>query len=238
MILLIKYPTRSRPQKFLEVLNKMVQFSSHRDKIHYLISYDLDDHTMTQEIFNQAQAITPNILFVGGTSKSKVEAINRDMAEASKLIEWDIVMVASDDMDCQVNGWDEIIRQEFKDVLKEWMGEATPPIMYNLDKALWFFDGHQHRICTLTIMGRARYERFGYLYHPSYISLWCDNEWTDVNMKLGMKHFPDIILFKHEHPAWGGGVPTDELYRRNEAYFKTDQDNYERRKAINFELCF
>lgn len=239
MKLLVKFPTRSRPAKFLDVLSKMILSAQDPSNIDVLVSYDLDDPTMTDRIFKEAEQITSNIMFVGGYSKTKIEAINRDMEEYSKLKNWDIVLLASDDMMPQVQYWDAIVREKFyaetsiSDIIT---GEATPVKYIDLDKALWFFDGHQHRICTLTIMGRQRYERFGYLYHPSYISLWCDNEWTEVNQIEGKLEKFDQVLFFHEHPAWDRTKQMDQLYERNEAFFKRDELNYLQRKQRNFDL--
>lgn len=218
MKILIKYPTRSRPEQFLTVLTKMVTMAKEPYNIKFLVSFDVDDETMNWSIIQRASKIHNDITFVAGTSRNKVHAINRDMEIAG---EWDIVMIASDDMIPCIEHWDDVIRSNFD----------------SSDQALWFFDGHQHRICTLSIMGKDYYNRFNYLYHPEYTSLWCDNEYTDVALQLGkMKHFPDTILFKHEHPAWGGGLQMDELYRRNEGYFKKDEAVYMKRKSINFGL--
>lgn len=219
------------------------------DNIKFLVSFDTDDETMNGAIIQRASKIHDDITFVAGTSKNKVHAINRDMDIAG---EWDIVMIASDDMLPCIEHWDDVIRSNFVGI--EYTISTSPfekegfrkegntfikenGIGINLDQALWFFDGHQHRICTLSIMGRDYYNRFKYLYYPEYTSLWCDNEYTDVALQLGkMKHFPDTILFKHEHPAWGGGLQMDELYRRNEGYFKKDEAVYMKRKSINFGL--
>lgn len=220
--LLVKFPTRSRPEKFLSVLSEMFSLCKNHDNIEVLVSIDRDDETMTTEVIDKAIAITRNISFQIGTSKSKVEAINRDMNLAG---DWDVVLLASDDMVPRFQGWDEIITSN--------MNMYFP----DTDGFLWFHDGHQHRICTLTIMGRKYYERFNYLYHPSYVSLWCDNEQTDVAIQLNKcKHFPDTILFRHEHPAWDRTKGMDALYERNEAFFKRDELNYYKRKEINFDL--
>lgn len=224
--ILVKFSTRGRPDQFIKVLRSMVEMSDKPKDIFYLVSLDIDDDlTSNNEIYFKAHDITRNIEWCVNDSKTKIDAINRDMQRAP---DWDIVLLASDDMVPQVQGWDEVIRKEF--LMPLVMRDDSP--IYNLDQALWFFDGHQHRICTLVIMGRERYEKFGYLYHPSYISLWCDNEWTEVNQPKKI----DTILFKHEHPAWGGQVPMDALYQRNEAYFERDRMNYERRKQLNFPI--
>ena len=250
--ILVKFPTRNRPAQFLKVLRMMVEMSAKPEDIAYLVSTDSDDTSMNKDVELQAVQVTKNIVFKqfeitddNRKSRTKVNAINLDM----ELVEgWDIVLLASDDMVPQVQGWDEAIRKAFGEESvntvstdKVWeseepgfsaTGKTTVTTEHNLDQALWFFDGHQHRICTLIVMGRKRYEYYNYLYHPSYISLWCDNEWTEVNQP---KKF-DTILFKHEHPAWGGAVPNDALYQRNEAYFERDRMNYEKRKQLNFPI--
>lgn len=207
----------------------MVELSEKLEDIQYLITNDEDDLHITQYQKSLAKSITSNISFTDGKSENKIDAINRGMMFAPQ---WDIVLLASDDMIPQVKGWDEVIRKEFVNHAVTNLKIPIEMAQPYLDQALWFFDGHQHRICTLVIMGRTRYERFGYLYHPSYISLWCDNEWTEVNQPKKI----DTILFKHEHPAWGGAVPMDALYHRNESYFERDRMNYERRKQLNFPI--
>lgn len=212
--ILVKFPSRNRPGQFLKVLRSMVEMSSDPKNIHYLISADYDDSSMPKEMINEVADLSSYVKIIWGVSNTKIQAINADMQHAGN---WDIVLLASDDMIPQVQGWDNIIREGFNN---------------DLDKALWFFDGSQHRICTLVCMGRKRYEKFGYLYHPSYISLWCDNEWTEVNNPIKF----DTILFRHEHPAHCGGVQMDALYQRNESFFERDRLNYEKRKQQNFPL--
>ena len=123
----------------------------------------------------------------------------------------------------QVEGWDDIIRQD--------MEEGFP----DLDGALWYQDGYQDRICTLNIMGKKYYDRFGYIYHPDYHSLFCDNEFTEVAQGFGkMGHYVEV-LFRHEHFANNSKVKRDALYDRNEALFNLDKQTYERRKSEGFK---
>lgn len=73
-----------------------------------------------------------------------------------------------------------------------------------------------------------------YLYHPSYASFFCDNEQTSVGMALGKLVFIKDQIASHQHPCWGGGMKPDDLYRRNNKYWASDQANYNRRKAAGF----
>ena len=206
--ILYKFPTRSRPHKARQRIEE-IRANSVSPNYTIMMSIDNDDATTLEyvDFFNGC--------FIDlDSSPNKIHAINRNMDKAPH---WDIVVVMSDDMQCQIKGFDNIIREGFKE---------------GLDNALWFFDGWQHNICTLVVMGRTRYEKFNYLYHPDYVSLWCDNEWTDVNKPTRI----DTILFLHLHPAWKRGEPMDALYQRNEAYFGHDQQTYNRRKQLGFPI--
>ena len=219
--ILYKFPTRSRPHKAKQRIEE-IRANSISPNYTIMMSIDNDDEVTLSniELFN-------GCFLDIDSSPNKIHAINRNMDKAPY---WDIVVVMSDDMACQVKGFDTIIREGFE--TNTMCFDVPQTHTYNLDQALWFFDGWQHSICTLVVMGRKRYERFGYLYHPSYVSLWCDNEWTDVNEP---KKF-EQVLFKHEHPAWDRTKPMDELYARNEAYFNHDQKTYEKRKAEGFKI--
>lgn len=222
MNILVKFPTRSRGEKFLNVLQQYVETIKDPAYVKFLITYDLDDDTMNESVIERAKEIAgaDNITLVGGYSKNKIDACNRDMKEYTE--HWDIVMLASDDMIPVVKGWDVAIRLQ--------MQQQFP----DTDGLLWFNDGRQARICTMTIMGRVYYERFNYLYHPAYISLWCDNELTDVAKKHNRLKYYGNVLFRHDHPMHGGRVGMDELYHKNEKFFRTDQATYQKRKTQGF----
>lgn len=222
MNILVKFPSRSRGPRFLEVLARYVETIEEPARVHFLISYDHDDETMTPWVIERAREITGdgNITLIQGVSYDKIHACNRDLGEYKG--DWDIVILASDDMIPQVNGWDVFIRQK--------MAQHFP----DTDGCLWFYDGKQNRICTFTMMGRAYYGRFGYLYHPSYKSLFCDNEFTDVARGTGRIIYNATVLFRNESPDWGGSIPRDALYERNNKYWALDERNYKDRQRKRF----
>lgn len=217
--ILVKFPTRERPQQFLKVLNLLNEKATDRNNINYLITLDGDDHSMTQLVKDAALNVN-NVTIVIGKSDSKIHACNRDMEVNTG---WDIVILVSDDMVPQVDGWDEVLRQS---MLKYYP---------DTDGALWFNDGYQPRTCTLTVFGKKYYDRFGWLYHPDYHSLFCDNEQTEVGLASGKLKYLELVLFKHEHFANNPQVKRDALYDRNEALFNLDKVTYERRKAKGFK---
>lgn len=146
MIILLKYPSRGRPQQFLTTLRGWLQQADDLSRIAVLVSYDADDATMTDAVIAEAEGLHPALLAVRGNSKTKIEACNADLPEYGGA--WDVVLLISDDMWCVRQGWDTLIRAN--------MMRYFP----DTDGSLWFYDGAQNKINTLTCYGRKYYERF------------------------------------------------------------------------------
>lgn len=220
MKILCKFPTRSRPHRFLQTLNGWIENATNPKEITFIVSYDHDDESMTSPILAATQGLACEVRLYRGNSKTKIEAVNANIGEMSG---WDVLLVVSDDMFCRRKGWDDIIRQK--------MNEYFP----DTDGALWFHDATKQKdICTLSCLGNKFYDRFGYVYHHSYASFFPDNEFTDVARGMEKLPFIDYVLASHEHPAWQGGMKMDELYQRNNKYWAQDQATYNRRKAAGF----
>jgi hypothetical protein len=176
---------------------------------------DSDDPTVTPELMEKLQPA--NVIV--GVSGSKIKAVNRDMDKAG---EFDILLLASDDMIPQVYNYDLLIRCKMRELYPD------------MDGVLWFNDGFQkNKLNTLSIIGRKYYERFGYIYHPAYTSLFCDNEFTIVANRLGKQTYIDMVIIKHEHPLFTG-VGNDSLYVENDKYFARDRDVFKSRLLNNF----
>ena len=218
MKILFKYTTRSRRSNFLRGYDSILNKIANREDYHVLISVDKDDQSMYP-----LPVLDGNHTFVVGNSKNKIDAINRDLNEFD--YDWDILINMSDDMIFTNKGFDDVIRAEF----------------YNdFNQYLHFNDGNQKsNVCTMHIVGRNYYDRFKYIYHPDYISLWCDVENDIVAKQLGCYKYmgDDIKLFKHLHPAWGL-APQDALSIKTEdrALWVADEITFNKRKKINFGL--
>jgi hypothetical protein len=219
--ILIKFPSRSRPDKLISVYKKYIEFADDPDSIKGLITLDNDDLTVTDELQHSLKAIHANTIIKVGYSGSKIAAVNRDMEHAGQF---DIVLLASDDMIPIVKGYDTIIRDNMTSLYPD------------TDGVLWFNDGYQgQRLNTLCILGKAYYDRFNYIYHPSYKSEWCDNEFTEVANQLGKQTYFERIIIRHEHPTTMPHLTeNDELYIKNMQMANGDYDNYHQRKLKNF----
>jgi hypothetical protein len=219
MKLLIKFPTRNRPEKFLKALDKYCRFLSDKStKI--IVTCDNDDESMKQEYVLAAIKQYENVVLFFGDNKSKIEAVNANLDN----VDFDILLLASDDMLPTVNGYDEVIKNK--------MLEYYP----DTDGVLWFNDGYQgNKLNTLSIMGKKYFDRFGYIYYPEYKSVWCDNEFMDVANILGKQTYFEETIIRHEHPDWGFGN-RDEVHILNNVNGNHDKNLYYQRKNINFDL--
>lgn len=221
MKILIKFPTRNRKTKFFNTLKKYQNLANNIDNIIFLISIDEDDVDMNNSESLEILSSFKNCKVVVGKSSSKIHAVNRDV----NLIEkWDILILASDDMIPQVNGYDEIILNKMKEFYPD------------TDGVLWFNDGFQgNKLNTLCILGKKYYERFNYIYYPEYKSTWCDNEFMSVASILNKQTYFDEVIIKHEHPDWGYGN-RDLIHQKNQIDYSFDMNLYNTRKTINFNL--
>lgn len=211
------HPSRSRPDKSLETINKWTDMAYDRNQVDVHLSFDTDDQKFYEynKNFKEFNYKHRHTNAVAAENKSAVDAINR-AAERSK---GEILIVVSDDSDCP-EYWDKII---------------LDAISGKQDFLLRVSDGIQKRICTLPIMDRAYYNRFGYIYNPIYTHAWCDTELTEVAYKLGRIIVRNDIEFRHMHPEVTK-EPKDDLYKRNDLTHDRDRHIYENRKRINFGL--
>lgn len=217
---LIKFATRGRGLAFCRAIIN-IDSSTKTDNYLVLVTADQDDRSMNNDDMRAFIAKYENVKVIYGKSESKVHAINRDMEQAG---EWDILINMSDDMRFEKYGFD---IQILTDAVKYWGG--------SLDWFAHYNDGYvQHKLPTMSIMGRAYYDRTGYIYHPGYRSFSCDAEAMYVAMMLGRhRYFPEI-LFTHNHPANTANAKNDETYRVNSLHTDHDTEFYFSRKRECF----
>lgn len=216
MTIFFKATSRSRPQRLKKTIDSIVNNLSGQVDYFIQISLDEDDSTLA-EYFNLIGAEHEKII---GTSKNKIDAINRDMDLVDQW--WDILVNVSDD---QV-----FIKKDFDlDILEAFE--------QNTDLFVHFPDGNQGDLATMSIIGREYYKRDKYIYNPEYVSVYCDNEAQDVAKLRDCYKLVNKHIFNHEHPAWGKG-PMDLQYQKTEhpVTYQADHNTYIKRAAKNFYL--
>jgi hypothetical protein len=225
--ILFKFATRSRTEKFFEGLENIISMVADKTNFCILVSADSDDISMNnKETIEKLKSYLinypNNIIIKFGKSISKIDAINRDVNEIKNRFDFDILVNFSDDMKFLVHGFDNIIRDKFNQIFPDTNGN------------IYFNDGFvKDAISTMSIIGRKYYDKFNYIYHPSYKSLWCDNEYTEIAKRDGKIQYYNEILYNHFHPSNIGGFIDDQL-RHTESFSDVDFKNYEARKKNNF----
>lgn len=216
MTICYSFASRQRPQRFFDTLDNIISMSA--SKNYYIIAkLDEDDATMNDPLIKEKLLNYPQVIVKWGTSTSKIHAINRDLED---IPDWAILICASDDMRFRTYGFDDIIRK------------AMPE---NLDAFLHMRDDYaKDRVCTVSIIGKRYYQRDGYIYHPDYYSMWCDDEATAVAKARGC--YIDVPgEIEHLHYTNNRKATKDELYWRNDTY-NADKAIFEQRKARGFDL--
>jgi len=218
MNLLIKFPTRGRPEKFKSTFNRYYSLLSKKRDVKFVFTFDEDDTTMNNDDIRSFLSPYSNICELNyGQCKNKIEAINANLDDK----QFDVLLLASDDLVPYAQSYDDNILSHMEEAFPDTDGSLqyyTPMWADTLD--------------IMCILGFKYYKRFNYIYHPSYKGLFCDNEFTDVKKFLGKNKFVCEQLFDHNYIQ---GDPT--ACRSNNSDFQRDDwCNYEERKKINYGL--
>jgi hypothetical protein len=221
--LLVKFPSRNRPEKFKSILDQYIGGCSGKHHVRFVITLDEDDSTMnTDDIRSFIDSHIKNgvdISYHYGNSKTKVEACNANMENEDA----DVILLISDDMVLQQPNYDDIIYNTFQETFPDYSG------------GLKFSDGiRQDALMTLPIIGWKVYEKWGYIYNPEYTSLYGDTEQTEVLMRMKKFAVSDICIAKHEWTS----EPFDELHARNEnaKMYEKDGAIFHSRRMNNYDL--
>lgn len=217
--ILYKFTTRGRPERFRLSYESIIMAQNNSV---ICVTIDEDDELMKKHLESNSY----DVFFFKGKSNNKIHAINRDLDKIEKF-EWDIIICWSDDM--------VIFDMDFEKIVSNCFYENGQK---NLDLFIHLPDGHRNEnLSTLSIMGRDYYNRFHYIYHPAYESVYCDDEATRVAKILNCYRYFPIFAYDHRHPSNGYSF-WDEQYEKNESaemYLK-DRKTFVERREKNFEL--
>lgn len=217
--ILYKFTTRGRPNQFKASYESILMCQTNSV---ICVSIDDDDLEMQEHL----QKNKYDVFWFKGKSNNKIHAINRDLEKIEKF-DWDIIICWSDDM--------VIFDLNFEQIVSNCFYENETK---NLDLFIHLPDGHRNKdLCTLSIMGRDYYNRFKYIYHPAYESVYCDNEATRVAKMLNCYRYFPIFAYEHRHPS-NGYVFWDKQYEKNESaeVYAKDEKTFLDRLKKNFEI--
>ena len=213
MKLSLIHPSRSRPGKSVQTIDKWINNTSPGADLQLIVSLDEDDdvngyiNTYSRNWLLDPHGPKPKSI-ISNKNRSCVDAINRGAEKATG----DILIVVSDDTDC-FPGWDTAL-------LKELEGKS--------DYLLKTDDGIQDYIVTMTVMDRKYYERDGHIYHPDYFHQFADT-WLTVLADIRGRLIKSPLKFPHLHPGHSGGkLMSDALNHRNDLSWKDGLDTFKK----------
>lgn len=209
------HPSRGRPQKSFK--NSKDWIDKAGCEVQVIVSVDTDDPA-TPKYF-ELYCEQPNTKIFSRSNSSVVEATN----EAARRSDGNILVYLSDDFKCPDN-WGQLVLKEFEN--------ENRPLLLKVDDCLQKFD---IAIVTIPIMNRALYERLGYFWHPSYMSMFVDEDLYWTAQKLGAVKYCKHLKFPHEHPS-NGKAADDETYRRSALNWNQGKAIFAHRKMQGFPV--
>jgi hypothetical protein len=188
--LVIKFPTRNRPDKFKNLIRLYFDYASLKHEIEIICTFDLDDPTMNnaEMLFFLENVQRPpccKLRWFYGTSKNKIEASNANLEDA----QGDVIMMIADDMVPQMVCYDQIIFEEFAEHFPDFFG------------AVKFWDGLRPKrddLMCLQIIGFPLFRQLGHFFWPEYETICCDDDLTETCKLLGVFTTDDRCIIKHE----------------------------------------
>lgn len=210
--ILYNFPSRERPDKVIACLENITTLARH-DNYQILVAADLNDSTMLNDSMKDRIQSYPNTKVLYGVSTGKVNAINRDVGLAEP--DWTILCNHSDDMYFIKEGFDLDIIEGF---------EGFNGLLHFPDQVA------KEALITYAIMHRDYYNLDWFIYHPDFISVYCDNHQHQIAKLRNKYKFVNKQILEHRHATWGFGV-ADDLLKRTE-----DPINYQKDKETFHRL--
>lgn len=162
------------------------------------------------ELWNSRSALKTHE-FVIAIDEGNVEGL-KQAEEAAKTWPNTKVVVNKGQKTC-VGGWNTAGEATTGKIIIAVADDFNPPqnwdqLLLSLEPKGWedgeyvvkVEDGYVHNIFVLSILTRKRYERFGYIFYPKYLSLFCDTEFGEVATRDGVVIDANHLLFEHLHP--------------------------------------
>lgn len=226
-VLLFKLATRGRPADFIEAMDSLYANAADHDNMHVLITAGEDDPTMNNSEMIERVKGYKNAHLLFGENSSKTQATNRDLdLKDQPWSGWDIILNYADDQRFVMYGFDNLVRTSMNSLFPEFDGflhlhepDCGPalPVMY----------------CA----GRLFFDKFGFIAHPQYKSLWWDNWYADVAKLMCKYHYIGTHVFNHLCPAYAQyNKPRDEMFNRDQGLWTWDENIYKKHKARGYDI--
>ena len=217
--ILIKIPTFSRPKQLLNSIKSFSENAQNKENIHFIVTIDNNDIlTNNPKIIAKLNAYD-NLTICYADTRSKIEAYNLHIDH----VQFDILILSSDDMVVKKYGYDQIIIDNMIKYFPE------------LDGVLWFDTGDNQKTNTLAIIGKKLYDKIKPIYKHCYTGYYCDDEFSQIAMKLGKIVRINKIIIQHDIPDHLS-MSDDTTYLKSLSYGIKDRTVYKIRKNIQFDI--
>lgn len=206
----ILHPSFGRPELARKCYDEWMGKATGTTDIEYILCLSTKDNTEAYiDAFKGAK-----VQFIFLPDNGLVKQVN----EAALHSKGGLLISVSDDFGCPDN----------------WDLELCHALSGQQDYIVKTKDGLQPFIITLPIMDRVYYERFWYVYHPSYNHMYGDTELADVGQLLGKTVTLDLH-FPHRHYSTKA-MKRDATNIQNDSFYGVDGETYKKRKARNFDI--
>jgi hypothetical protein len=182
------HASRKRPERALACREAWLKAAEKPRRVEHIFAVDMDD-----EASQKAMApLKPKVMTEDG--KGCVGAWNL----AASASTGSIMVQLSDDW-LPVPGWDEEFRRRLRDV--------------RYPSVLRISDGYRRDdLLCMAIMTRARMKQQGHFFHPNYLGLYSDDEFSFRAYQDGVVIEARDMIILHDHPSFNTEIKHDETY--------------------------
>jgi hypothetical protein len=194
------HPTRARAQQAAATRKRWLDAAANPERIEYIFGFSADDEESVGLLSRFRHALSPagNLERPGGTAVQNYNA-------ATNAATGQIVITSQDDVFPPLH-WDLAIEE----ALRAKVNSNQPAI-------LQIRDGYRNDDLMVTFcVTRPTFKRLGYgqqnILSDDYPGIFSDTEFSLRASKSGLL-VPSELVFKHEHPFWNPGIPSDDTYK-------------------------
>ena len=229
MKFLLAHPSYGRPQKAEATARLWYERATNKENIAYHICVETPEYVTYTDVFSHDFFSDKDLKMVHGNFGTCVSAANNAVLTGiTDNPDSDIIILVSDDFECPEN-WDALLTEKILSAYGENHKEEKFAVQVS--------DGVVSHILTIPIISRAAYAETGYIYHPSYISMYADNDLRDVFYR----HFKILeardLVFRHVHWAHGYGTKDNTyLHQERPEAWTIGKQIYQKREAEGFPV--
>lgn len=212
------HPSRNRAVKAFNTFSDWMMNASGEHHYEYIVSID-DTDSQAQEYRNRFDKMAT---VIQNQNRSLVDAVNR----GAEMSTGDCIIVVSDDFDSPKN-WD----RDLDDFITTSIESDQYAIHVNDDYS------YPKELLTIPILSQQLFRRLGYIYHPSYFSMYADNDIFEACKLIGVLHDCGHLTFRHNHYTVNRS-PNDMTYIRQNSQqaYQLGQSTIIQRRARKFDL--